>query len=474
MTGKLDLAHVKVPFGLTLVRCSIPEKMNLDSAELESLDLNASFTGEIYAPRLVVIGDADLGWDGQDYGNKFQASGEVDLDSAQIGGGTGLTLGFAKFHKSAKPLVGGYTGPPPAVYLSDISVKGGVVLGFSSEFDGPVVLDRAKISRDLMCSAGHFSNPGGVALSALSAKIDGDAYLTNVKGYGSFVADGLVQFPAARVNGIFWVSQAKFLGNAGTPHGLELNGATVGHLGWLNVELQNGATLSLVGTKAGVLTDDEHSWPQPGSLILDGFVYDGLAQPNDASSRLRWLRLEPPGIHLQPYRQLAKYLHDQGDELGAMRVLIARDDARFANSGLAGIVSGTFLKWTIGYGHRPMLAILWSLGVVLLGSCIVSIGARAGVMAPTWPENKPPEVRKPYEELQPLLYSFDVFLPFVNLHQEHYWWPDATASGKYTVLGRGITVRGRVLRYYLWLQIIAGWLLSAIFIAGVTGLLRND
>jgi hypothetical protein len=35
-------------------------------------------------------------------------------------------------------------------------------------------------------------------------------------------------------------------------------------------------------------------------------------------------------------------------------------------------------------------------------------------------------------------------------------------------------VDGRMLRYYLWLQIIAGWLLSAIFIAGVTGLIRND
>jgi hypothetical protein len=35
-------------------------------------------------------------------------------------------------------------------------------------------------------------------------------------------------------------------------------------------------------------------------------------------------------------------------------------------------------------------------------------------------------------------------------------------------------VRGSVLRYYLWLQVIAGWLLSAIFIAGITGLIRND
>jgi len=35
-------------------------------------------------------------------------------------------------------------------------------------------------------------------------------------------------------------------------------------------------------------------------------------------------------------------------------------------------------------------------------------------------------------------------------------------------------VSGLLVEYYLWAQIIAGWLLSAIFVAGVTGLLRND
>jgi hypothetical protein len=73
-----------------------------------------------------------------------------------------------------------------------------------------------------------------------------------------------------------------------------------------------------------------------------------------------------------------------------------------------------------------------------------------------------------------LLYSLDVFLPFVDLHQEHCWWPDEAASGRCIVAGRRFHVDGRTLRYYLWLQIIAGWLLSAIFIAGVTGLIRND
>jgi hypothetical protein len=67
-----------------------------------------------------------------------------------------------------------------------------------------------------------------------------------------------------------------------------------------------------------------------------------------------------------------------------------------------------------------------------------------------------------------------VFLPFVNLHQEHYWWPDEAATGECQVADRRIEIRGSTLRAYLWVQIIAGWLLSAIFIAGVTGLIRND
>jgi hypothetical protein len=67
-----------------------------------------------------------------------------------------------------------------------------------------------------------------------------------------------------------------------------------------------------------------------------------------------------------------------------------------------------------------------------------------------------------------------VFLPFGNLHQEHCWWPDSQASDDFVVAKRKFGVRGSLVEYYLWLQIIAGWLLSAIFIAGVTGLIRND
>jgi hypothetical protein len=151
-------------------------------------------------------------------------------------------------------------------------------------------------------------------------------------------------------------------------------------------------------------------------------------------------------------------------------VLIAREDARFARYGLFGALWGGLLKATIGYGHRPLLAVFWSLAVILIGWGVARIGHRAGVMRPTWPENSPRSGDDPYEELHPFLYSIDLFFPFVNFHQEHYWWPDANTSGECVILGQ-IRFSGRTMRYYLWGQIAAGWLLSAIFLAGVTGLI---
>jgi hypothetical protein len=250
-----------------------------------------------------------------------------------------------------------------------------------------------------------------------------------------------------------------------------------GPLLWNEVELRNGALLDLSAAKIGPLIDEEKSWPEPGKLRIDGFTYQGFSfqAPSDASSRLRWIGLQGAEFHPQPYNQLAAVYKGAGADREAVEVLVAKDDARYAQFGSLGRLWGRFLKYTIGYGHRPFLALIWSLAVVLVGWAMTWTGKRAGVMRPTWPENRPqsqPEIR--YERLNPLLYSLDVFLPFVNLHQEHYWWPDADARGEYVILKRKIRLAGGTLRIYLWSQIIAGWLLSAIFIAGITGLLRND
>jgi hypothetical protein len=275
------------------------------------------------------------------------------------------------------------------------------------------------------------------------------------------------------------VNQAKFTGKTGEPHGLQAPGMIVkGPLLWYDAALENGAQLDLTSASVEYLVDRERSWPALGNLLIDGFTYSSIQSPDaadapaDAHTRLRWLGLQP-GFHPQPYRQLAKVLREAGDESGAVRVLIAEQDARYRSSYLPQRFLAGFLKFTIGYGHRPLLALLWSFGVVLFGWAVTRVAKRAGLMRPTYPENAPIAENR-YERLYPLLYSLDVFLPFVNLHQEHYWWPDSQATGELTIFGLAIRVRGSIVLYYLWLQIIAGWLLSAIFIAGVTGLIRND
>ena len=474
VTGKLDLSHIRIPFGIAMIRCSIPEQINLNSAEIPKLNFNGSSTGEILAENIVVAGDADIGSDGtDDYGGPFRASGRVDLWGARVDGT--MFFGGGKFHASAAPVI---IDPEQqlkiALDLRAVAVKGYVVIGFGFESQGAVLLEGATIGGRLICMGGHFINPGNVALTANSASIGGDVSLAGYEQSGDFEADGLVRFVTAHVGGNFYVHQAKFKGARASVHGLDATAMEVQKaLVWQKVDLQNGATLNLAVAKVAFLVDDEQSWPKPGDLILDGFAYSGLTPPVDAPSRLRWLALQPPGLHLQPYRQLAKVLRETGDEPGALEVLIAEEDARYLKFGFLGALWGGFLKWTIGYGHRPLLAIAWSLAVVLLGWGLVRTAERAGVMRPTWPENRPANFDR-YERLSPFLYSIDVFVPFVNLHQERYWWPDADAAGQLAILGRKIRISGRWLRRYLWLQIIAGWILSAILVAGVTGLLRND
>ena len=475
VVGSLNLDLVHPPFGLRLVRCSIAESMSLQNAELGFLSLRGSYTGEIKA------GGSHL-LHGLFMNSGFHASGEVFFGNARIDGDLNCSGGSFTHNKAegTEP----WAAEMPALFLGVSRIQGPIWLSEGFQANGAVDVNGVTCT-DLICSGGRFVNPGNVALNALLANVSHAVALNGNRRLEGMEADGLVQFGGAKVGGVFWAMGAKLLGKQNEPHGFTAGALSVGEgFFWQNVELQNGATLDLSDSSVGGLLDDESSWPQPGRLAIDGFTYgDFYAGPTDARSRLRWIGLEsgppPPwlnlesGFHPQPYRELAKVLRNRGDDAGARQVLIAEERARYADLSLPVRIWGAFLGIVIAYGYEPMRAVAWSLAVVLLGWAAVTMGKRAGVLRPTWPENRPASTDDPYEELHPLLYSLDVFLPFVNLHQEHYWWPDARASGESMVLGRAIRVRGRTLRYYLWLQIVIGWLLSAIFIAGVSGLISQ-
>jgi hypothetical protein len=54
-------------------------------------------------------------------------------------------------------------------------------------------------------------------------------------------------------------------------------------------------------------------------------------------------------------------------------------------------------------------------------------------------------------------------MPVVELDQGSYWRPNPL---------HGAGGRPRLLRWYLWLHILAGWTLTPLFFAGISGLVR--
>ena len=466
ITGKLYLADVMVPFALTLRNCSISERMTFEHASLPRLDLGGCYTGEIDGRASVIHGDLIL--------DSVHASGEVWFNDSIIDGDLGARGGHFT-HSAVEPHETEGAFFRKALDLESSRIGGDVWLCYGFEADGAVDLITATIGTSLVFS-GTFNNPNNIAIMAQGLAVTSEVFFGGI--FGKIHVNGSVVLGSARVGATVFVQHATFSGayNGNFPipfaHGFDALGMSARRLVWQNVALENGAVLNLDGASVGSLLDDPHSWPAPGKLSLDGFTYEHLAVA-DAPSRLRWLALQPE-YHPQPYRQLAKVLREQGDEEGAIAVLVASEDLRHASYGRASALWGGFLNATIGYGHRPLRTIGWSLLVILIGWPIVSAAKRAGVMRPTFPENIPQSSEPDYEELHPLLYSLDAFLPFVNLHQEHYWWPNSKAAGDCEIFGYRFRLRGSLVRHYLWLQIFSGWLLSAILIAGVTGLMRND
>jgi hypothetical protein len=61
-----------------------------------------------------------------------------------------------------------------------------------------------------------------------------------------------------------------------------------------------------------------------------------------------------------------------------------------------------------------------------------------------------------------LVYAVDTFLPIITFGQKDHWTPNSSAGAD-----------GAWLRRYLWMHIWLGWLLTTLFVAGLTPIVRS-
>jgi len=361
----------------------------------------------------------------------FVAEGEVSLAGAQIGNNLSCDGGVFK------------NGSGRALNADGINVKGFVFFRGGFRTEGEVNLLSAQIGDNLECDGGSFKNAAGRALNADRMNVQGNAMFRS-----GFSAEGEVRM---------------------------VNAVVKGTLVWTGVNNPGGVTLILRNGTAGAIQDDTASWPSAGRLDLDGFVYGHIATDlTDTKNRLRWLKLQQP-FTPQPYRQLAKAMNDAGFDRGERRVLFEMEDRIWKEEGS---VASVLLRWplrlVVGYGYYPMRALLGLAILVLLGWGVYWGARTAGMMVPKDPQayayfkqnGKAPAF---YEPLGPLVYSLENSLPLVKLGQTDYWRPDPAPASL-----AGWMNSPRFLFGFLRLQILLGWILATLFIAGVTGIVQKD
>jgi hypothetical protein len=425
----------------------------------------------------------------------FAADGEVRLLGAQISGN--LECNGGKFKNPAGL----------ALNADRIAVKGNVLLHNGFVAEGEVNLPGAQIGNNLACDAGMFKNPGATALNADSVNVRGFVFLRS-----GFFVEGEVNLLSAQIGdnlecdgGTFKNSGAKalnadrisVLGDVLFREGFSAEGevrlansVTKGTVVWTAVRNPDRVSLNLSNASAGAILDDKTSWPPAGKLNLDGFVYDHIASGlTDTRNRLAWLGLQQP-FTPQPYRQLAKVMRNAGVDRGALRVLFAMEDRLWKEEHtLAAVLFRWPLSLVVGYGYYPLRALAGLAILVAIGWGVYA-GARAsGAMVPK--EEKAYELFKAngyspghYEPLSPFVYSLENSLPLVKLGQTDHWQPDPTPAWRSTATAApskdspvpqksSLLASPSFLFTFQRVQVLCGWILATLFVAGVTGIVQK-
>jgi hypothetical protein len=480
----LDLEGEELQVPLGLESCTLAEDVNLFDCTLPGLYLTDTQLPALLAQHLRCRGSLHLR-------HGFEASGLVDLNGANITGQ--LDCSGGKFLAEGM-----------AFNCNAMSTKSSVLLRNGFEAHGIVDLNGAKIGGQLNCLGGKFwAEP--VALQCYASTVGVDVLLVD-----GFEARGAVDLGRAEITRDLKMPGAK-LGKGLFAFGMRVRGGFI----WQHVQ-GDGITVELLDAQVGTLHDQPGSWHAVKELHLSSFRYDRIESDMDVQERLSWLAKHDATVSRftpAPYVQLANVLRRQGFAGEAAQVLIRREDKQRAaewnaavidiagilRRGLTGCarVFRPFLslpfKWMFGYGHQPARVLPWIAIIWLVTFWFAEQTHRRGQFAPTsavvlnspeWlrsfpstplPANSPlwraqldawvkTEPGRDYESFSAGLYALDLFIPLDALGQEKNWAPSASRGtwGKW----------GHWLR---WLVQMAGWVITAVGAAVVTGLIgRRD
>ena len=404
-----------------------------------------------------------------------------------------------------------------AIDGDQLHVSGSLILRRDTICRGELSLVGAKTSGDLVICGVTFEVGNGPAIFANGATIEGSTFIGDYPYESnelSLFSDAPLYFAATRIGGDFFIENASLTAGAGIlSNNISLDGAegenrvafslaraSIGGLLFAkNLQVASGS-FNFSGLSVRRLNDEPSGDNNGFPLRLDGFEYKEFAQHTDisVSSRLEWLNRRPAGIGFsaQPYEQLARVYEKLGHTSDAQFVLMKKEETQRLHDidemvenkswfrlGLL-CIGFVLLKWLVGFGYRPIRALMWALLFIACGWIFFKATWDAGDMAPNaapilisrdWiaateahPKNpaqfwsQPGQAGQDYETFSALAYSADLFIPIINLGQETAWAPSTSRSPL-----------GRIAWWVRWIAKTIGWVVTALGAAAITGVIRR-
>lgn len=488
IVGTLDLEGCRVPRDIGLLDCRFDATPVLLSAIIDTLAFDGSDLPGLSANRLDARGDL-----------LFRAAnirGRIDLRGARIGG----DLNFDGARLDA---------PGERVLQAErISVRGGVLFR-GAMIRGGLALPGGRIGAALDLTGATIERPQAMAFEADSAQIDGDVTLRLAR------ITGTVSLVTARIGGDMDLTGATVSCEGAVA--VDLGRTSVGGAFFLQGEAKVSGVLSLNGAKLGAIVDDPACWPAKGDLRLNRCLYGALlGSAVRARDRLDWLARQTPErwreeFWPQPYEQLAQVMGEMGHNEDKRRVLIEkerlvrrarRSRARSGVQRLCLMLSDRLMGLTTGYGHLPLLAIVWMVVLWAAGAGFYSHLDRISAMrpnaavvlrSPEWvlcatpateqvllPSTdaqrtglaRPDEAQLPCYRRQPeaaaypkfnaLMLSADAVIPGSGGGQANYWSPDTRPTIGYYG------------KWFMYFQTVAGIALGLLAVAGFSGIVKSN
>jgi hypothetical protein len=329
---------------------------------------------------------------------------------------------------------------------------------------GSVLLPEADIGANFDLRASRLLRPGRYrrdqsqkpSVDLRVAQIGRD--LVCARGDGrSFSAHGEIRIRRAEIG-----RQTNF---QGAELGSRLNVTAINAYGLITQELRVDVAaaprgqVNLRHARCATLADNDKFWDASGHISLHDFRYDALAEPieldDDAQvkHRLRLLRNAMGDIYRPgPYDQFATMLRAAGNEEHAATVLIDKQRWRYAALadgyrllGLPVMLWSWLQRSMVGYGYRPMRALLWLVALLVGGSVWFSL------------QSRPVEANADDHLVwSPVLFTIDQLVPIVDFGHKNRWHFDGASQ---------------------WITaglVAAGWILATTVAAGITRMLRRS